>query len=366
MAQEKTTPKVAKALAESAIEIVSEAGQAKLQAVGITVPLTLPLPNVNPSLVYSAVMNEFIPTLVNKIGETIIWDKRWRSPLSVLKRGQFVLGDTIEEIHTNPAEEHAHDEDGGNLFSREIPDSVVAYHRINRDSQYKRTIQRHLLTRAFTSFEALASLIDTLIAGMFDGNEQDEWKKTKSLVTDAVKAGHTINVVTPKPVDEATAKTFSVMMRTYAYNMAIPSTKNNAYMTYTGATTPRVTQTAREDQVLLVRSDVLANMDVNVLADAFNVPYAEIPQRIVPIDFFSTIDPATGEEIEDANIFAVLADKDWVVIKDIDYAVTDWVNPSGRFWNYFLNVVQIYSVSPFANVISFSATAITPPTPPEP
>ena len=43
--------------------------------------------------------NEFMASLVNRIGSTIVRDISWKNPLAVFKQGMMNFGDTIEEVH---------------------------------------------------------------------------------------------------------------------------------------------------------------------------------------------------------------------------------------------------------------------------
>ena len=43
--------------------------------------------------------NEFMSSLVNRIGSTIVRDISWKNPLAVFKQGMMNFGDTIEEVH---------------------------------------------------------------------------------------------------------------------------------------------------------------------------------------------------------------------------------------------------------------------------
>lgn len=92
-------------------ERVPQATQDNITAVG------------NPLLEYNATMNEFLTSLVNRIGLVIVRNKELNNPLAILKQGEMPLGKDIEEIWTNPAKAETFNPQSTDLLKRKLPDT---------------------------------------------------------------------------------------------------------------------------------------------------------------------------------------------------------------------------------------------------
>ena len=108
------------------------------------------------------------------------------------------------------------------------------------------------------------------------------------------------------------------------------------------------THTPRANQILLLRADVDALIDVNVLASAFNMDKAEFMGRRIVVDNFGT-----GMD----DVYAVLCDETFLMVVNNLDKFTEQYNGQGLYWNYFWHVWRTYGVSPFANAVAFTTTA---------
>ena len=159
----------------------------------------------NPILTLDPVKNEFITTMLNKIVMTVLHTKILNNPLAPLKRGTMMMGNTVEELFVNRAKSNAHDPDGATLLTRNKPDVKVAYHSINREDTYPISISDDQLTRAFKSYEALRSMINGIIRALYNADSDDEFIFMKSLMSDAVAAGHIVTMEVPDFTSETDA-----------------------------------------------------------------------------------------------------------------------------------------------------------------
>lgn len=296
----------------------------------------------NPLLEYQTMANEFVSALVNKIGFTIVRRQTFSNPLSALKKGLKPLGVDIEDIFVNPAEAYQYDPSGVNLLARKIPDVKAAYYRLNRQDQYKRTVNRLQLAHAFTSWENFGSLIDAIVESLYNGNYIDEFELMKRLAGDAISQGKVQQEVAPVVIDEASAKAFTKIARGTALAIRFPSTRYNGYLLNGGTGNPVKTWTPEGRQIIVIRSDVEAALDVDALAYAFNMDKASLVGRKYVIDTFETA----------PNALALIADESFFQVWDEDFSTDVFYNPEGRYWNYYLNAWQTYSACPFANAIA--------------
>ncbi len=297
---------------------------------------------------YAPVANEFLSALVNKIAFTLVINKTWQNPLAVLKKGKKPLGMDIEVVHTNPAaaETYEDTEDfGARLLEQVKPDVVTEYYRVNRRDQYTVTVNRQTLRHAFTSWENLESLLDSIVNSLYSGDYIDEFILTKDLFAKAVKNNEIKAVESDEVVNEETGKKLIRDIKTASSSMTYPSSLWN---TYEGG--ERVTWTPKEDQLLIVRSDLINLIDVEVLAQAFNIDKVQFMAQTLEVDNFGS-----NEDIQ-----AILLDRAAVQVWDDLTEMTEFYNPKSMTWSYYWNHWQTYGFSRLANGVAFVKPVETP------
>lgn len=311
----------------------------------------------NPILTYQSVQNEFLTALVNKIALTIVNNKMWENPLGFLKRGATPLGLDIEEIYTNPATANPYDPTNfQGVIQPQNPDVKAAYYRRNRRDKYKVTIRNEQLTAAFTSWGNLEQLIASIVNSLYNGNTIGEFTLTKELVGDAVAAGKIGQIVLPAPVDEATSSAFLSKMRGTSMAMTFPSSNFTNYALMGGTGNPVVNWASPSDQVIILRGDVAGNVDVNKLANAFNLELANYTAQQVIVDEF------TGAP----NMYAFVADRRIFQIHENLRKMTEFYNGEVMAWTYWYHCWDTYALSPFQNGVAFVTSEYKPPEPSEP
>lgn len=316
-----------------------------------------------PILEVPQVMNEFIGNLVNRIVYTQFLTKFFRNPLNILEGDRIPLGYAGEEVFVNPAVGRQFNvNDFVGLLQKYEADVKVQYLTVNSDLQYCVSVDRHKLKQAFVSWEALDTFISNMTQSLYNGAYIDSFLLTKGLVSSAYASGNVVTEVVTSPTTEALAKDFVTLARTYFLNMGLPSTEYNAWKIVDKGSRPITTWTDPEDVVFLIRNDILAFLDVNVLASAFNMDKADLMGRIIPIDNFDVYNRETGNKVFDgSSIIGFMGDKSWFKIKEQDMYMDEFYNANNRVWNYYLNMTKMFEYSLFANGIVF-ATALPTPT----
>lgn len=303
----------------------------------------------NPILSYVPVANAFLDALVNKIYLQIIRARSFRNPLALLKKGNAPLGADIEEIHTNPVTPEAYDATAETLLKQHAPDVASVYHRMNRQDVYKLTIERADLRQAFTSWDAYGNMIDSNVNALYSGNYIDEFRLMLNTLTGATTGGAIVSKTVTEPTDESTAKALIRTMRAMNRKFQLPSTEYNCFAQMQTAAgvdtpTPRTTWCNPEDIVVVITSDTEALLDVDVLAQAFNIERAQfIANNVIIVDSFG----------EDSNIVAIMFDRAYVQVRDNLFIAEPFRNPETLSTTYFMHVWQTYSASPFANAVAF-------------
>jgi hypothetical protein len=302
-----------------------------------------------PIIDYTPMANEFLSAIVNKIAMQVVHSKIAKNPLAVLKKGTMPLGADIEEIFTNMAVGETFDPTGANLLTRVLPDTQTLYHRINRNGQYAVTISKPQLQTAFTSYSKLEEFLSTIINTLYSGDNYDEFILMKNLIADAVINGEIVTSKVPAIVSSATAGTFIKNVRNSVAYFQFPSSKFNKYREVQLAANPAwtgkpiTTWTPKEDQILLIRADIMTEIDVDVLAHAFNMEKTSLLSRIIEVDTFGAA----------PDVYAVLCDKSLFQVYDKLNEMSEFYNPKGLYWTYYWTHFQIYSISLFANAIAF-------------
>ena len=311
----------------------------------------------NPIMTVPVVMNEFCDVLVNKLVYSQFESFTFNNPLRVLEGESIPLGYAGEHVMVNPAKGRTFNVNdfAGLLFKYEA-DVKVEYWAVNSDLQYPVTISREQLKKAMTSWNNLAEFITSLSNSLYNGCYIDEFRFTKNIISGAFKENRAIYEKITAVTSEATAKAFVEKARELFLNFQLPSTKYNAWAKNGGAGKPITTWTRPEDIVLIVRNDIRAKIDVQSLASAFNLSYADFLGNVITVDDFDVYDDEGNKVYDGSAIVGMIADKSFFKIKTQDMYLESFVNPNNRTIQYYLNVIRGYNMSLFANGVIFATS----------
>jgi len=289
-------------------------------------------------LMNQTVLNEFVTNLVDRIGLVVMRQVSLENPLAKFKKGQMPLGRTIEEIFTDITKAKKYDPEDAEqtVFKREIPNVKTLFHERNRQERYDQTIQDESLKTAFVSWGNFESFLSSIINAIYNSAEVDEYKYMKLLIDNYYAKGMFKVVPVTKPDTETAAREFIKKVRATARRMTLPmGTRDyNALAVHT--------RTDMNDLHLIIDADLEAEVDVDVLAKAFNMNKTDFVGNVTVIDGFAS----TGLE-------AVLVDREWFMVYDNLLKLETIRNPKGLYWNYFYHVWQTMSVSRFSNAVAF-------------
>lgn len=313
---------------------------------------------------HEAIRNEFLHSLLNRIGLVVIKSRLYTNPLAFFKKGFLDAGETIEEIFVNLAKPQTYDpaRAESEVFKREFPDVRTAFHHLNYRTFYKETIQNNELRLAFLTWEGVTDLIAKIVEAMYTSANYDELLIMKYMIVRNVLDGRMKSIQT----SQIMAGNMNDIAKTF-------KATSNAIEFMSSAYNPAGVRnfSKKETQYLLLDSTVDAAFDVDVLASAFNMNKADFLGHRILVDSFANLDiPRLQEIFADApeairiptqeeldsianNLVGVLIDRDWFMIYDHLMEFTEIYNSQGLYWNYFLHVWKVFSVSPFETAISF-------------
>jgi len=298
---------------------------------------------------HGVVQNEFINALLNMIIIQVIQDKSFKDPLSELKKGNKPLGDTVEEIYANYVQAKGYDPAGTDLLTRELPDVKAIYHKMNRKDKYAVNINQDMLGKAFASYEKLESFISSLINTLVKSAERDEFTLIKQLFAQAYESGAMTEIAVPDPtLSEANAKAFTKAVKIVSGDMQFPSDRYNGWLRVQSSDIkPIVTNSTKDEQILIVSNAVDVSLDVDYLAGIFNLDKGEFNNtRKIVIDEF----PVKG-------MVACLVDREFFQVWDDLYRFTEFFNSDNIETKYYLHVWQTLSFSSLVNSVCFMASS---------
>ena len=311
-----------------------------------------------PVLSVPEVYNEFCNALINRIVYTQFLAKSFRNPFVVLEGDALPLGYAGQEVYVNPTKGRVYNaEDFAGLLVKYAADVKVQYTQINMDVQYPVTFSRQQLKKAFTSWGDLETFIENLSNSLYNGAYIDEYNATKQLIAGAYKDNIAQVEVVSAISSEATAKAFVTKARELFLQFQTPSSSYNAWAKVGGEGRPVVTWTNPEDVVFIVRNDIRAYMDVNVLASAFNMDKAELLGNILTINDFDIYDDEGTKIFDGSGIVGMIADKSWFRIRRQDMFMDSFYNANNRSIQYYLNNIKMYNMSLFANGVVLATSA---------
>lgn len=310
---------------------------------------------------YTALQNEFLSALVNRIGRVILSSRLYRNPWAMLKKGMLEYGETIEEIFVNLAKPFKYDVDvaENEVFKTENPDVRAAFHIMNFQDFYKSTVRENDLRLAFLSWDGVSTLIEKIIESMITSANYDEFETMKYLIARHILNGE-LFAKQISSVTDANLKAIYTTIKGVSNGLEfMSSTKYNL----AGVANP----SPKTKQYLICTSDFDAATDVSLLSAAFNMSKAEFVGHKIMVDSFAEFDNArlaqlygdtfepftAGELAALATVPAVLIDEDWMQVYDTLEKMTENYNGQGLYWNYFYHIWKVFSVSPFNNAIVF-------------
>ena len=298
--------------------------------------------------------NEFVDCLITRIGLTIIGSQDYTNPLKKFKKGQLALGDTIQDIFVDIAtSEGVFDPTGSNPLSRKKDDVIAYYMTLERRDEYKKSISKQQLLNAFTSVNKIGDFISAQMNSLYSGAEYDEYLCTIELlgqfkpfvqeyaVPDLLSTINTSNLTG-----------FIKTVRKAYKELKFMSRRHN----YAGV----MRKSDISDMTFFVRSDIMAEVDVEVLASAFNMNKTDFIGKVIEVENFGQFDnmALNGDHpmLSTKPVIAMLVDDEVVQIYDQLVEMASIINPHGLFENYFYHIWQLLSCRKFANAVLFTTS----------
>lgn len=319
----------------------------------------------------TALTNEFYSALVNQFAFIFGSSKMFYNKWVDFKKGLIGLGELVEEFFVQIALPNNYNPDiaATEIFKRVIADVQTAIYRINVKTFYKTTINRPLLEMAFTTEGGMADLIGKVFTSMAAACEVDQMNAIKYLLARKILDGKikTEPIAEVSGADtEANAKAAARQMKADFENFFFPRTDYNEAGVMNWVNN-------KNDVSFMLTTSFGAAYDIEVLAAAFNLDYANFMGRVKRIDSLTNIDftrlnaffdlPEPIAEFEEDEI-AIL---DKVAAITFDNGLIQWYDrlyewheePNGQSmeWQNWLHYWALIASSPFANAVAYVQSA---------
>ena len=344
---------------------------------------------------YPTMKNEFLQALTNKIARTLFYSKVFSNPLTALHKGMLPYGYSLEQIFVNMAESKGfweHWDTSGDevkdLVGKKKPDIKLLYIERNFAYKYKTTISDQQLRTAFNEQNGLSRLVEQVVSSVYSKAYFDEFNDMKRVLTAHAKAmylgydsstgkasekalsntvlpsgkNEAIMVLGEYATQEAKGKAISKAIRTLAGKMTFPTD------TYNSA---GVRQWSERNQLIYITTpEEQAELDVEVLANAFHMDKADVNVRVIVVDELPTlfnVETAKGAVAEYGKVLScalssardnrtckcrgILMDSDFIQAYDTLIESRTFDNGEGLYTNYFFHKQGIMSTCYFGQIV---------------
>lgn len=308
---------------------------------------------------YPTAKNEFVTVLTNQVAKQRFFSKAYENPYKLFKKGMLPYGKSIESIFVDivKGKDRTRKTDGTqlatDLLSRENPVVKVEYYTENKQMQYQATISDEELKGAFRAENGLSEMTSRILQAPLNSAEYDDFLLVKHALAHVkgaeVKLGKTAY---DKLTLQQKAQSIVTAIKSYILKMGFLSNQYNGQgvMTYSKP----------QDLVCFVPTDLLAVMDVQLLAQAFNVSYDQINLHVLPIDYFESCTASAGETggttytyAEDTATQCIICDKEAIQIYETLNSSETFRNPQALYTNVWFNRWGIVASCNFVNCIKF-------------
>lgn len=340
------------------------------------------------------VYNEWIETLINRIGAVVIDSAEIYNILAPLKKGVVPNGGSVQEIAYDIASTHNFSASKAEieLFKREHAPVFSTLHAHKRDVHSKQTLQDGEENQAFTNFESFDKHVLARVQSLPNGNAVEEYTEMKNTAQQMIASGFMTSAI----LKENSVSEIARVLTWVIGKMVLPTALfNKAY----GLGRKGITTVTKKSKITTVISlDAYTALKIDFFAQLFNMSEAQIKSKIMIVDEFDKLfvypagyvftaedvnggfvdkdrveigqtitEPmvakvgapgaqevvmydSQGRSISMDNLLMIVGDEDvWQTYDEIVANLSTVANPYGRYVNVILNAKTIVSMSPYVN-----------------
>ena len=319
--------------------------------------------------------NSFMNSLINRIAQVICLVRSYQNSLKEFKRGMLGPGEMVENVWVGLVLPEGWTQDPanpGDVYKTNNPENQATFHPVNSKLVYEITTNDAELSLAFTSESGVYDLVSRIVQRLTDSAEWDEYILMKYVLAKA--ALENVNAVKSVPtLSAANGDAIITEMKGVSNDMRFMNTGYNI----AGV----ATHSPIDEQVFFLTAKSSAVLDVNSLAQAYNLSYKQFLGQQVMINSFSFTD-AEQERLDAimtetaaqglipgytaftneqkatlAALVGATIDRDFFMIFDKLYQMTSVFDQKHLNTNTFLHAWKVLSYNPFANSVYFKEDA---------
>ncbi len=292
---------------------------------------------IQPNANYTVTKQEFLNSVINKIGKQTYSDQAYLNPLKRFKGDFIEEASDIEEIYVGRIEDTGYDEEGKGVMDRVKPPVYTQYHTNEKEHGYKVSIHDKQMRKGFLTKGGIATMGDHIIQSLHTSSNIDEYEDIVSVLK-ALCNKKTENNTISLPVvnDEISAKKFCKEVK-----KIIPKMRE-----YNSLYSEKPNFAPTEKLVLFIDSDVDVEVQTEYLASLFNMTVSELN------DTTKIVVPNLIEKMG-GTTFAILLDERCLKIHPTYYGIESIRNTSGKFTNFDLTTSLLLSFTTWFQFVVF-------------
>lgn len=321
--------------------------------------------------------NSFMNSLINRIAQVMCLVRSYQNSLKEFKKGMLGAGEMVENVWVglvmpegwtqNPA-------NPGDVYKTNNPENQATFHPVNSKLVYEITTNDSELSLAFTSESGVYDLVSRIVQRLTDSAEWDEYILMKYVIAKALLENPTAIKAVPA-LNATNSDAIITEMKSVSNDMRFMNTNYNV----AGV----ATHSPIEDQIFFLTAKSSATLDVNSLAQAYNLTYKQFvgQQQMINSFAFTTAEqerldhimnetktqglipgytPFTAEQKKKlASIVGATIDRDFFMIFDKLYQMTSIFDQKHLNTNTYLHAWKVLSYNPFANSVFFAEPEAT-------
>ena len=323
--------------------------------------------------------NSFMNSLINRIAQVICLVRSYQNSLKEFKRGMLGPGEMVENVWVGLVLPEGWTQDPanpGDVYKTNNPDNQATFHPVNSKLVYEITTNDAELSLAFTSESGVYDLVSRIVQRLTDSAEWDEYILMKYVLAKAALENAEAVKSVPE-LEAANGDAIITEMKAVSNDMRFMNTDYNI----AGV----ATHSPIEEQVFFLTAKSSAVVDVNSLAQAYNLSYKQFLAQQEMINKFSfteaeqaRLDEIMGETADQGlvpgytpftneqvavleSIVGATVDRDFFMIFDKLYQMNSIFDSKHLNTNTFLHAWKVYSYNPFANSVFFAEASSSNP-----
>jgi hypothetical protein len=340
----------------------------------------------------TAIRNEFMYNLYNKVGLTLIDSPVIENEFAFLRKGTLEYGQMIEDIYVGLAQAEPyitgmHEGDDGypDPFTIKKLPHYSAFYSTILSRQYQ--VTRHLtdLKKAFHTGGGVEQFVAGMMNALVSGENYDDMRATIALIARQIEEAQkadannnhkgTVHLLTDynaaygKTLDADSAFTDQSFLKYFANQLKKYSKRLRHLRTDLNIAGVQQTLPQSKQRIMMIE-DITVDFETELMAWAYNADKFVLggideidtwysigadhasPPTVSPNDIKvkTTFTSSTGGS---SMCAAVIYDEDMVKIYNKERVASDQPNAKGNYWNMFMSLEDIYACSPYKNFVAF-------------